>query len=189
MNNDPRFNFLDSPTRSLTEAEFLAPGGPRETWEDALFRGSQKTQIDSLEKLARSFGSPMNHVPLNSVEKTILTAGQENSLDARTEISGARRTESVSALEFIKVFLAPEPSSSSALNKSADPRVARVEKDVNANGEIVVSEYGADGKLLRGWISATGELPSQMQKALIVPDRETPTRVPLPNIFERRAVA
>ncbi len=188
-----QFNFPDDPTR-LTEHEFFRVGGPKETWEDALNRGSQGPQLDTLEKLAHSFASPLQHVRPSAVEKSILDAGQTNTLDLRTEISSERRSENVPVLEFLKVFIASEPGSASALHKSANPGVARVEKDVLANGEISVSEYDASGKLVRGYITRDGKLPEQMAKT-IIPDNifgahgPAPERVPLAAIFERRAVA
>ncbi|MGC2464609.1 MAG: hypothetical protein WA517_05395 [Candidatus Acidiferrum sp.] len=190
---DTRFNFLDSPTRSLTEMEFLRPGCAKQTWEDALLR-SQEPKLDTLEKLAHSFASPLHHVRPSPVEKSVLDAGQENALDLRTEISSERRSENVPALEFLKVFTASEPSSSSALHKSAGPGVARVERDQLEDGSISVSEYDASGKLIRGWVSPTGEMPAMMAKA-ILPDRifgahgPAPERVLLPSIFSRREVA
>ena len=119
---------------------------------------------------------------------------ETNTLDLRTEISSERRSENVPVLEFLKVFIASEPGSASALHKSANPGVARVEKDVLANGEISVSEYDASGKLVRGYITRDGKLPEQMAKT-IIPDNifgahgPAPERVPLAAIFERRAVA
>ena len=195
MSNDPRFNFADSPGR-LTEERFFSVGTPRETWQDALFR-DRGNAIDSLEKLARSFGS-FGNAKLNPVEKSILSAANETStFDERTEVSAQRRTESVPVTEFLKVFT-NSPSSSSgssfSLHKSANPRVARVEKDVLDTGEISVSEYDESGKLIRGWISKDGSLPAMMSKTIVTDNvfgahAGAPERVLLPPaIFSRRAI-
>lgn len=186
---DTRFNFLDSPTRTLTEQEFLRPGLTRSTWQDVLIP-ERAPQLDTLEKLAHSFASPLQHTRPSAVEKSILDAGQTNTLDLRTEMSSERRTENVPALEFIKVFLAPESGSASsgALHKSANPGVARVERDQLEDGSTSVSEYDENNRLIRGYITRDGKLPEMMQKTLIA-DRETPERVLLPSIFQRRAIA
>lgn len=188
---DTRFNFLDSPTRSLTEMEFLRPGCAKQTWEDALLP-TQAPKLDSLEKLAISFGN-VRYLPLTPVEKSILS--RENDLDKATEISSARRVEGIPVSEFLKVFTDSAPSSSSALHKRADShKPHRVERDQLADGSISVSEYDASGKLIRGWVSPTGEMPAMMAKA-ILPDRifgahgPAPERVLLPSIFSRREVA
>lgn len=48
--------------------------------------------------------------------------------------------------------------------KAAGPKPFRVERDVLTSGEISVSEYDEDGRLLRGWVSADGEPPAEMRR-------------------------